>query len=55
MFSMGVIDVAIYALKTSTMAHVHFKAIGIMRLLVDNQGSIYCICVTCMNFHKVFL
>lgn len=37
-FSLGVVDCAIYALKTSTMSHVHFKAIGIMRLLVEEQG-----------------
>lgn len=38
LFSMGVIDCAGYALKNSTMSHVHFKALGIIRLLVDAQG-----------------
>ena len=38
-FSMGVVDCAIYALKTSTLSHEQFKAIGILRLLVEKQGS----------------
>lgn len=36
---MGVVDCAIYALKTSTLSHEQFKAIGILRLLVEKQGN----------------
>lgn len=35
---MGVVDCAIDVLKTSTFSHVQFKAVGILRLLVENQG-----------------
>lgn len=38
-FSMGVVDCAIYALKASTLSHEQFKAIGILRLLVEKQGN----------------
>lgn len=42
---MGVVDAAISALKISTMAHVHFKALGILRLLVEKQGYLGSICI----------
>ncbi len=47
---MGVVDCAIFALKTSKMPPVQFKAIGILRLLVEKQGFLvkyikdYCYC-----------
>lgn len=37
---MGVLDCAIHALKMSTTSHVQYKAIGLMRLLAENQGCI---------------
>jgi hypothetical protein len=37
-FSMGVVDSAIHVLRISTASHVQYKAIGLMRLLTENQG-----------------
>ena len=38
MFSLGVVDGAIHCLKASSMAHVHFKSLEILRFLVQKQG-----------------
>ena len=35
----GVVDAALDALRQSSMAHVQFKALGILRLLADKQGG----------------
>ena len=34
-------DAALHVLRLSALAHVQFKALGILRLLVDKQGM-YC-------------
>ncbi len=35
----GVVDAALDALRQSTFAHIQFKALAILRLLVDQQGE----------------
>ncbi len=35
----GVVDTALDALRQSTFAHIQFKALSILRLLVDKQGE----------------
>lgn len=43
LFSMGVADVAIHCLKNSSFPHIHFKALGILRLLIQKQSKkFYC-------------
>ena len=42
MFSMGVADAAIYCLKVSSMSHVLFKSLEILRFLVQKQGKVSC-------------
>ena len=44
--SLGVVDGAIHCLQTSSFLHVQFKALGVLRLLVQKQ-SMYVLIVTC--------
>ncbi len=37
-FSCGVVEGVLSLLTTSSLAHVWFKALGVLRLLVDGQG-----------------
>ena len=39
LFSLGVVDGAILSLQTSSFPHVHFKALGILRLLAQKQSK----------------
>ena len=34
----GVVDAALLTLRQSPLAHVQFKALAVLRLLVDKQG-----------------
>ncbi len=36
---MGVADVAIHCLKNSSFPHIHFKSLGILRLLIQKQSK----------------
>ena len=43
----GVVDVAMESLRQSTQAHVQFKAMSILRLLTEKQGSSHMIQTSC--------